>query len=76
MENELLSKEIQVERKIFSFSVKENKRGRFLKITEDVRGRRDSVIIPSTGLEDVREIIEDAIRADRAAGPHEAGVEA
>jgi hypothetical protein len=76
VENELLVKEIQVERKIFSFSVKENKRGRFLKITEDVRGRRDSVIIPSTGLEDVREIIEDAIRADRAAGPCETGVEA
>lgn len=71
MDNELLSKQIQIERKQFSFAVRENIRGRFLKITEDVGGRRDTIIIPSTGLEQVRDIIEDAIEADRKAGPYE-----
>ena len=27
--------------------LKENQRGRFLKITEDVRGRRDTIIVPA-----------------------------
>ena len=67
MDNELLSKQIQIERKQFSFAVRENIRGRFLKITEDVGGRRDTIIIPSTGLEQVRDIIEDAIEAERRA---------
>ncbi len=71
MDNELLSKQIQIERKQFSFTVRENIRGRFLKITEDVGGRRDTIIIPSTGLEQVRDIIDDAIEADREAGPYE-----
>lgn len=71
MDNELLSKQIQIERKQFSFAVRENIRGRFLKITEDVGGRRDTIIIPSTGLEQVRDIIDDAIEADREAGPYE-----
>jgi hypothetical protein len=71
VDNELLSKQIQIERKQFSFAVRENIRGRFLKITEDVGGRRDTIIIPSTGLEQVRDIIDDAIEADREAGPYE-----
>ena len=71
MDTELLSKHIQIERKQFSFSLKENIRGRFLKVTEDVGGRRDTIIIPSTGLEEVRDVIEEAIQADKAAGPCE-----
>ncbi len=50
MDNELYSDHIRIERKQFFFDVKENPRGRFLKITEDVGGRRDTVIVPSTGL--------------------------
>lgn len=69
MDEELLSEQVQVERKLFSFSLKENPRGRFLKITEDVAGRRDTIIIPSTGLERVRDILDKIIKADAAAGP-------
>ena len=46
----------------FVFALKENPRGRFLRITEDVSGRRDTIIIPAPGLEDftlVRERILD-----------------
>jgi hypothetical protein len=67
----LLSEKIQVERKMFFFDLKENPRGRFLKITEDVGGRRDTIIIPSTGLESFRDALERTIEADRAAGPPE-----
>ena len=71
MEDQLASEQVQIERKQFSFTLKENSRGRFLKVTEDVGGRRDTIIIPSTGLGDVREILERIIAADRDAGPCE-----
>ena len=64
MDNLLLSEKIQIERKQFFFDLKENPRGRFLKITEDVGGRRDTIIIPSTGLDLFRESIERAIQAN------------
>lgn len=71
MNDAMLSEKIQVERKLFFFDLKENPRGRFLKITEDVGGRRDTIIIPSTGLEDFRDALQRTIEADKAAGPPE-----
>ena len=71
VDTELLSEKVQVERKLFSFDLRENPRGRFLRVTEDVGGRRDTIIIPSTGLRDIREIIDHAIDADAEAGPCE-----
>lgn len=64
MDAEILTEQIQVERKIFSFELRENQRGRFLRITEDVGGRRDTIIIPATGLERVRDVIDRAIAAN------------
>lgn len=61
MENELFREQVQIERKIFSFDLKENPRGRFLKVTEDVGGRRDAIIIPASGLHQVRDILDRAI---------------
>ena len=69
VDNQLLSERIQVERKLFFFDLKENPRGRFLKITEEVGGRRDTIIIPSTGLELFRDTIELAIQADKQNEP-------
>ncbi len=63
METLLRSEQIQVERKLFFFDLKENQRGRFLKITEDVNGRRDTIIIPAPGLEDFARIV-DEMRMD------------
>ena len=68
VEDNLLSERIQIERKQFYFDLKENIRGRFLKITEDVGGRRDTIIIPSTGLGLFKDTIELAIEADKREG--------
>lgn len=64
MDNELFSEEIQIERKLFTFDLRENPRGKFLKVTEDIGGRRDAIIIPSTGLHQLREVIDRAIAAN------------
>ena len=37
----LMTEKVYSDRKVFFLDLKENARGRFLKITEDVRGRRD-----------------------------------
>lgn len=66
----IFSERIQVERKQFYFDLKENPRGRFLRITEDVGGRRDTIIVPATGLEQFVETITRAIQAGQEApGP-------
>jgi hypothetical protein len=62
-EDTLKSAELQVERKNFVFALKENPRGRFLRITEDVGGRRDTIIIPSTGLAEFKKVIDEMVRA-------------
>lgn len=64
-EETICSEKFQVERKVFILSLKENPRGRFLRITEDVGGRRDHVIIPATGLADLRKLLDTMIQADQ-----------
>lgn len=44
--NTIATEKIEVDRKIFFLDLQENHRGRFLKITEDVGGRRDTIIVP------------------------------
>jgi hypothetical protein len=62
-EDTLKSETIQIERKKFIFTLKENPRGRFLRITEDVNGRRDNIIVPSTGLEEFSKIVSAMVQA-------------
>lgn len=62
-EETLKSDKVQIERKTFVFTMKENPRGRFLRITEDVGGRRDTIIIPAPGLEDFKKLLDDMVRA-------------
>ena len=50
MDHVIASRELQVERKHFIIEFRENERGRFLRITEEAHGRRNTVIVPSTGL--------------------------
>jgi len=59
----LKSENIAVERKNFVFDLRENPRGRFLRITEDANGRRDSIVIPAPGLEDFRRVLDEIITA-------------
>ena len=63
MDTRLHSAHIQVERKHFTFVLNENPQGTFLRITETVHsGRRDSIIIPLTGLEPFRDALNDVIK--------------
>jgi hypothetical protein len=62
-ETVLCSERIQIERKSFQFTLKENPRGRFLRITEDVGGRRDSIIVPATGLDEFCKVLGDVAKS-------------
>ncbi len=61
MDTILESRELQVERKHFFIEFRENDRGRFLRITEEAHGRRNTVIIPSTGLEDFERMLNEVL---------------
>ncbi len=62
-EDTLKSGQVQIERKVFVLTLKENPRGRFLRITEEVGGRTDSIIIPATGLAEFKKLLEEMIEA-------------
>lgn len=47
---ELVSKTLQVEHKLFYFDLKENPRGRYLKISEKTSATRSTIIVPSSGI--------------------------
>ena len=70
-EDTLRSDKVQIERKTFVFALKENPRGRFLRITEDVGGRRDTIIIPAPGLEDFKKLLDEMVRAALETPPKE-----
>jgi hypothetical protein len=48
----LATEKVIIDRKIFFLDLKENNRGRFLKITEDVGGRRDTIMLPAAAFAD------------------------
>lgn len=55
---------VDIERKTFSIALKDNPRGRFLRITEQNGTRRATIIIPSTGLKEFQKILADMVKAD------------
>jgi hypothetical protein len=61
MDSILEAKEVQIERKRFHFEFRENERGKFLRITEEAHGRRNTIIVPSTGLSDFTAAIGDVL---------------
>ena len=58
-EDTLQSTALQIERKQFSLTLKENPRGRYLRISEEASGRRNSIIIPATGLAEFQKMLEE-----------------
>jgi hypothetical protein len=70
----LRTEKIQIERKVFVFSLRENSRGRFLRITEDVGGRRDAIIVPAPGLEEFCEALAGIARNANEVTPAPAAV--
>jgi hypothetical protein len=61
MDTIIESRELQVERKHFFIEFRENERGRFLRITEEAHGRRNTVIIPSTGLAEFERLLTEVL---------------
>lgn len=57
----LATRELEVERKYFRFEVRENDRGRFLRITEENQGRRNTVIVPDSGFEAFAKVIGEVL---------------
>lgn len=55
----LHTEKIVTDRKTFFLDLKENDRGRFVKVTEDVRGRRDTIMIPEECLDDFIDALHD-----------------
>jgi hypothetical protein len=68
-EDTLKSGQVQIERKTIAFILKENPRGRFLRISEDSGGRRNAIIIPSTGLAEFQKLLEEMIKASNELPP-------
>jgi hypothetical protein len=62
----LASEKVVSGRKIFFLDYKENSRGRVLKITEDVNGRRDTIMVPDEALDDFADALERILNSDSA----------
>ena len=65
----LASEKVVSGRKIFFLDYKENSRGRVLKITEDVNGRRDTIMVPDEALDDFADALERILNSDSTAPP-------
>ena len=68
MDNIIEAKELQIERKHFHVEFRENDRGKFLRITEEAHGRRNTIIVPSTGVGDFTAAIGEVLRCERMLG--------
>ena len=67
MDTQLRNAHIRVERKQFTFDLKENLQGTFLRITEEVNsGRRNSIVIPASGLELFRDTLNEVIGLNKS----------
>jgi len=68
-EDTLKSEQIQVERKTFVFLLKENPRGRLLRIVEESGRNSASIIIPSTGLEAFQKLLVEMVKTSNELPP-------
>lgn len=69
MDTRLHSVDVRVERKQLTLDLKENPQGRFLRVTEEVNGRHNSIIIPATGLELFRDTLNEVIKSSKTLPP-------
>ena len=67
MDSIIDAKEFQIERKRFHVEFRENDRGKFLRITEEAHGRRNTIIVPSTGVGDFTAAIDEVLHSLRSA---------
>lgn len=71
METNVPIQTLRIERKQFTLEIRENPRGQFLRITEEVGGRRDAVVVPLSGVEQFRDALNQIIDACREQFPPE-----
>ncbi len=69
MDTVIAHRELTIERKRLTVEIRENLRGRFLRITEEVGGRRNAIIIPDTGLNEFNAAVDAVIVAANSAPP-------
>lgn len=62
-ERTLSTEQVQVERKTFVFLLKENPRGRFVRIIEERSGKSNGIIIPYSGLADFLSTLAKTVEA-------------
>jgi PurA-like ssDNA and RNA-binding protein len=67
MDNIIEARELQIERKLFYVELRENERGRFLRIIEEAHGRRNSIIVPTTGVDDFTAAIAEVLANNESA---------
>jgi len=67
MDNIIEARELQIERKRFYVELRENERGKFLRITEEAHGRRNSIIVPTTGVDDFTAAIAEVLTNNEGA---------
>jgi len=65
MDKVLETRDFKVENKKFFFDLKENPKGKYLRITES-SGGRSSIVIPENGLRTFSEILQHFIEIDRS----------
>ena len=61
MDSIIEARQIQIERKYFHVELRENDRGKFLRITEEAHGRRNTIIVPTTGANEFTAAIEKVL---------------
>ena len=64
-ESALHTRSLNIENKRFYFDLKENDKGKFLKVSEIVGSNKDTIIIPYSGLLGVKEIISEMINFEK-----------
>ena len=65
----LHSEKIMTDRKIFFLDLKENERGRVIKITEDVRGRRHTIMLPVESADEFLDALQRILEVERDLPP-------
>jgi len=69
MDSLISSRDLQIERKHFFLELRENERGRFLRISEEAHGRRNTIIIPSTGFDDFEDALDEVLSEEPDSEP-------
>lgn len=61
-DNVLHAGNLEVERKSFNITLRENDKGRFLRITEMKGTLRQSIIVPASGLKEFQQVLAEMVK--------------